>query len=226
MNTQGYFMYQFLDQENNFSSGTTGSYLGKKKVFNIGAGFNHQKNAMMRYADIISKDTVSESMNLFAIDVFYDAPVNKEKGTAYNLYACLSRYNYGTGFIRVAGADNSANGSSNTTNSFSKFNYGNAFPVIGTGNVAYLQTAYKLKDGLLGSQGTLQPFADLQYAKYDRLNDKMYVFDIGIHWLLYGNNSKVTLNYQNRPYFEQDANGALVQRARRGELVLQYQIAF
>ncbi|CAN5178583.1 hypothetical protein BH11BAC5_BH11BAC5_26730 [soil metagenome] len=226
MNTQGYFMYQFIDQENNFSSGTTGTYLGKKKVFNIGAGFNHQKNAMMRYGDLVAKDTVSEAINLFAVDVFYDAPVNKEKGTAYNLYACFSRYNYGTGFIRVTGANNPANGSYNTASSFSKFSYGNAFPVIGTGNVAYLQTAYKLKDRLLGNQGTLQPFADLQYAKYDRLNDQMYVFDIGVHWLLYGNNSKITLNYQNRPYFEQDTNGLLVQRSRRGELVLQYQISF
>jgi hypothetical protein len=54
----------------------------------------------------------------------------------------------------------------------------------------------------------------------------MYVFDIGVHWLLYGNNSKVTLNYQNRPYFEQDNNGLLVQHSRRDELELQYQIAF
>ncbi|MDB5276718.1 MAG: hypothetical protein JWR61_1673 [Ferruginibacter sp.] len=226
MNTQGYFMYQFLDQESNFSSGTTGTYLGRKKVFNIGAGFNHQKNAMMRYADVALKDTVGEAINLFAVDVFYDAPVSEEKGTAYNFYASFSRYNYGTGFIRVAGADNPANGSYNTGSTFSKLNFGNAFPVIGSGNVAYLQTAYKLKDRLFGNQGTLQPFADLQYAKYDRLSDRMYVFDIGLHWLLYGNNTKLTLNYQNRPYFEQDANGALVQRSRRGELVLQYQLSF
>jgi len=40
---QGYFMYQFLDQESNFGPGMAGSYLGKKKVFNIGAGFNYQQ---------------------------------------------------------------------------------------------------------------------------------------------------------------------------------------
>ena len=93
LNPQGYFMYQFLDQESNFGSGMPGSYLGKKRVFNLGAGFNYQKNAMFRYSNVATKDTVSEDMKLFAADVFYDVPLNKEKGTAYNLYACYSHYN-------------------------------------------------------------------------------------------------------------------------------------
>ena len=226
LNPQGYFMYQFLDQESNFGSGLAGSYLGKKRIFNIGAGFNYQKNAMFRYSNVAAKDTVSENMKLFAMDVFYDVPLNKETGTAYSLYACYSNYNYGTNFIRVSGADNPANGSSNTTNSFTKSNFGNAFPVIGTGNVEYIQTAYKFKDKLLGNQGTLQPYFDMQYANYERLSDPMYVFDIGVNWLIYGNNSKVTLNYQNRPYFAADATGALIQHSRFGEWVLQYQVSF
>ncbi len=54
----------------------------------------------------------------------------------------------------------------------------------------------------------------------------MYVFDIGVNWLIYGNNSKVTLNYQNRPFFSANSAGALVQSSRLGELVLQYQVMF
>lgn len=40
---QGYFMYQFFDKESNQLPYTVGSYLGKKRVFNIGAGFIYQK---------------------------------------------------------------------------------------------------------------------------------------------------------------------------------------
>ena len=110
--------------------------------------------------------------------------------------------------------------------SFDKYNYGNALPFLGTGNVEYVQTAYKFKDRLLKDLGTLQPYFDIQYANYERLADPMYVYDIGVNWLIDGNNSKVTLNYQNRPYFAQDALGALVQHSRLGEWVLQYQVSF
>jgi len=223
---QGYFMYQFFDQESNFSPAMAGSYLGKKRVFNIGAGFYSQRNAMFHYGDPVLKDTVNQNLNLFALDVFYDASLNKEKGTAFSLYSCFSSYNYGTNFIKVTGADNPANGSSKTATSFERSNYGSAFPYLGTGNVGYLQTAYKFRNRLLGDQGTLQPFVDLQYARYDRLKDAMYVFDIGVNWLIYGNNSKITLNYQNRPYFAPNASGDLVQNSRLGQWVIQYQVAF
>jgi hypothetical protein len=39
-------MYQFFDQEDNLLPYTTGSYLGKKKIVNLGAGFIYQPDAM------------------------------------------------------------------------------------------------------------------------------------------------------------------------------------
>jgi hypothetical protein len=223
---QGYFMYQFLDQESNFGPGTAGSYLGKKKVFNIGGGFYYQKNAMFHYGNVAAKDTIRQDLKLLALDVFYDAPLNKEKGMAVSVYACFSNYNYGANFIKVSGPDNPADGSAKTATTFERSNFGNAFPYLGSGNVGYIQTAYKMKDRLLRDQGTLQPFFDLQYSRYDRLKDAMYVFDVGVNWLIYGNNSKITLNYQNRPYFAPNATGDLVQNSRLGEVVVQYQVSF
>ncbi|MFN3876037.1 MAG: porin, partial [Flavobacteriales bacterium] len=35
----GYLMWQFLEQESNVLPFTVGTYVGTKKVFNIGAGF-------------------------------------------------------------------------------------------------------------------------------------------------------------------------------------------
>jgi hypothetical protein len=223
---QGYFMYQFFDQESNFGPGNAGGYLGKKKIFNLGAGFYYQRNAMFHYG-AVPFDTVQQSLKLFATDVLYDAPINKEKGTALSFYGCYSIYNYGKNFIRVAGPDNPATGSNKpNASSFDKSNYGNAFPYLGTGNIAYAQFAYKFKDRLLGDQGTLQPYAACQYSEYDRLKSAMIVFDAGVNWLIKDNNSKFTFNYQNRPYFAADNGGNLKEMSRKGEFVIQYQIAF
>jgi hypothetical protein len=224
---QGYFMYQFLDQESNLGPGTAGTYLGKKKIFNIGAGFYYQDQAMYRYKDRTKKDTLYEPIMLFAVDLFYDAPINKEKGTAFSLYACYSNYNYGQNFIKVSGPDNPATASSySVASTFNKANFGNAFPYLGTGNVYYLQTAYKFKDNLLKDQGTLQPYVNVQYAMYNRLNDPMLVWDLGLNWLIRGHSSKFTLDYQNRPYFVDDGKGHVKESSRKGQYVLQYQVAF
>jgi len=42
MSYGGYFEYQFLDQEANLLPFKVGTYVGTKRVFNIGAGFYHQ----------------------------------------------------------------------------------------------------------------------------------------------------------------------------------------
>ncbi|MBS1646533.1 MAG: hypothetical protein JST67_04270 [Bacteroidetes bacterium] len=239
---QGYFMYQFFDQESNFGPATAGTYLGKKKIFNIGAGFYYHKNAMMLNSQsVVGKpaDTVYQSIMLFAADIFYDAPLNKEKGNALSVYASYSNYNYGKNYIRLQGVANPANGANansntlpNSTNlvggpsSYDKQNYGNAIPYLGTGNVFYAQVGYKMKDSLLKKQGTLQFFANGQCALYQALASPMVVFDAGVNWLIKGQNSKLTLDYQNRPYFTENAQGQLTQTNRYGQVVLQYQISF
>ena len=223
---QGYFSYQFFDQESNFAPSMVGSYLGKKKVLNIGGGFYYMKNAMMLLGGTTGKDTLQQDLKLFALDLFYDTPINKEKGTAYSLYACYSNYNYGSNFVKVTGPDNPASGSNLGSTNFDKANYGNAFPYMGTGNVFYAQTAYKFRDSLLGKQGTIQPYIDGQYAIYKALSSPMFVYDLGVNWLINGNNAKITINYQNRPYFIEDSNGELKNIKRLSEFVIQYQVAF
>ncbi|MGZ3867283.1 MAG: hypothetical protein ACXVC2_12270, partial [Bacteroidia bacterium] len=109
---------------------------------------------------------------------------------------------------------------------FDKANYGNAFPYLGTGQAYYVQAGYKFKDNLLGDQGTLQIYSNAQICNYNRLDDMMYVFDSGINWLIRGHNSKFTLDYQNRPYFTENASGKLKESSRKSQIVLQYQVAF
>ena len=217
---QGYFSYQFLDQESNLTPYNTGSYLGQKRVFNIGAGFVTQADAMAHLTD--QGQTVTSPMNLFALDVFYDAPMNRETSSAITLYGGYFHYNFGPGYIRNLGVNNPANGVLTGQGSFN--GTGNAFPMIGTGSIAFGQAGYLLPKR---SDKTcqFQPYASLMLANYDRLASTMVNYDLGINLLVNGHGSKFSLNYQNRPIFGQaDASGLAPHTGSKGSVVLQYQI--
>ncbi len=217
---QGYISYQFFDKESSFGPGTTGTYLGKKRVFNIGAGFVQQSRAMWSRAstDVLS-DTLYHRLSLWAVDLFYDAPINKQTGTAVTIYTGYFNYDFGKGYLRNVAPMNPTNGLKNGALNGT----GNGVPIIGTGNTIYFQSGYKFKDNLLGESGTLQFYSAIQYSNYERLNEPMVLVDAGINWLIYGHNSKFTLNYQSRPVFSsQDAKVI----DRKGEWVLQYQVSF
>jgi len=218
---QGFFMFNFFDIEANTTPYMTGTYLGKKKIFNIEAGFISQKKATWTSPDA-GVTTDYHDMNLWSVALFYDGPVNIEKGTAISAYAGYFDLDYGTDYLRYNGIMNPASGITNGPFSASQ---GNAFPMFGTGNVVYTQIGYLFEKDLLGDGGTLMPYASLMSAGYDRLGDQMNVIDIGVNWLITGHSSKLTFDYQNRPVYE--AQGAeLIKSTRRGQFVLQYQISF
>lgn len=216
MQFNGYFMYQFKDQESNMTPYNTGTYLGKKKVFNIGAGFIYQKDAMWRLNETAT-DTLHSDLLHLAADIYYDAPVGS-KGQAVSLYASVTHADYGKDYLRNSGPMNPANGNNNTA---VLNGAGTAYPMFGTGTVAYLQAGYKFKDNLIGNT-TLMPYASVQYADYERLKDNMAYFDLGVNWLLAGHTSKFTVSYQDRPVF--NVNGDRF--TRKGAVIAQYQVFF
>ena len=101
-------MYQFLDQESNAGAGTVGSYLGRKRVFNIGGGVLYQPQGVWHTTQ--AGDTVRQAIKLFAVDVYYDAPLDAAKGTALTAYAGYFHYDFGPGYLRSNGVMNPANG--------------------------------------------------------------------------------------------------------------------
>ena len=91
----GYFEYGFLDAESNFLPYKVGTYLGTKKVFNVGAGFFLHPNGAVN-ADNLG--TLSgEDVSIFGLDAFYDAPLGT-KGAALTAYALYQNNNYGQNF--------------------------------------------------------------------------------------------------------------------------------
>lgn len=220
---QGYFNWQFMDQESNQIPYTQGTYLGKKRVFNIGAGFIYQPEAMRylggdglkRYAD----------MKLLAVDAYLDYALSKERQNAISVYAGFFNFDFGPGYLRSLGVMNDATGSNNAA--VKKISgFGNAFPMYGTGNVIYAQAGYLFKHNLFGRYGTLMPNADVMLGSYDRLSVPMLLFDVGVNYFMNGHNSKVSFNYQNRPVYMQDLLSKVNETGRKGMFVLQYQISF
>jgi hypothetical protein len=225
----GYFSYQFFDQEANLVPYNAGSYYGAKKVFNIGGGIQYQNQAVWHKELNISTgkvDTVSSNYMTGGIDVIYDAPLNKDKGTAISIYGAWMYSDYGKNYIRNFAPMNPGDSKSTFGGTYNSGG-GTSFPINGTGNTFYAQAGYKFKNNLLGSLGTLMPFATSQWSKYNNFQDWMITYDVGINWLLKGHNSKFTLDYSNRPFFTQNlVTDPIIQNRRKGAFILQYQVAF
>lgn len=218
MQYAGYLKYEFFEPESNKYSVHGGTYLGKKKVLSLGAGFKYQSDAL---CSLEQGEEVFHDMNLLAADLYLDFPINKEKGTALTSYLGFFEYDFGPNYTRLLGANNPTNGLDPELGTFSS--RGNSYPVIGTGTSVLYQIGYLFpKMGKNEEQGQLQPYGRMQYSDYDHLDDAMTAFDLGINWFLDGHLSKFSFNAQNRPIYDDLGNGLEIQD-RKWMFVLQYQ---
>ena len=218
LQTSAYVMYQFLDEESNLTPCMAGTYLGKKRVFNIGAGYQYQPKAMWHYEDINRTTVKKEALFNVAVDAFLDYPIGN-KGEAITIYAAAAHTDYGKNYLRNNGAMNPTNASVGA----SLNGGGNAFAMYGTGNVYHVQAGYLLPKYILGeNNGQLQPNADCTLAQYDLLKNNMVMWNVGANWLINAHQTKLSLNYQNRPIFSKID---YTQTTRKGMIVLQLQIA-
>lgn len=214
--TSSYVKYQFFEHESNKSAYQTGTYGNTKKVFNIGAGFQFQENAMSD-GDTSLASTNIYDMKHWAIDSFLNLPLaNDEAITAYLGYY---DYDFGKDYIRNVGANNPTTGGGTDFNGA-----GVAFPMIGTGTTWYMQFGYAFKESkILGESFVIQPNIAIQSSDWDALNDQMTVYDFGVNFLLNGKHStKFSLGYQHRPIFDATT---IQQKGYKGMAVLQYQIS-
>lgn len=219
----GYFDFQFLDKESNVLPFRVGTYVGTKKVFNIGAGFYHNTHGTKSVDGngLIEKHDIT----LLSADIFADLPIGlKARNMAFTAYGVFYNYNFGPNYWRTIGIMNTAAGfdpalpaADRTLNG-----PGDARMFIGTGNIAYVQA------GLLLPKGTknkirIQPFGAFTWKQLRYLDEPGSYFDIGANFFIDGHHAKITPQYSTRPlYFLR--NGQRVREGNRGELLLQLQI--
>ena len=211
-----YVKYQLKDKESQNTAWMPGTYLGKKEVFNIGLGGMYQPNSTWH---LIGHDTIPHSLKAFAMDLFYEKPIAKNKSiTGYLAYF---NYDFGKNFIRNIGINNPASGG---LLSESSNGAGNNAPVIGTGNTVYLQLGYLFPLDAFTNK-TFQPYGSFQYSQFKAYDEAVMIYNTGINFYLKGQDSKITLGYENRPVFTLFEN-SYTQSQRKGLWVLQYQIKF
>lgn len=92
----GYFSYNLWDQESNFLPFKVGTYLGGKKILNIGAGFFFHPNGNVRLG--VDDGLVGSDVTLLGVDVFYDNPIG-DNGSAVTFYAVAQFNDYGEDFL-------------------------------------------------------------------------------------------------------------------------------
>ncbi|MBQ4820959.1 porin [Aquimarina sp. MMG016] len=218
MQYAGYIKYEFLQPENNKYATHSGTYVGEKNILSIGTGFKYQSDALCSLDQGIEK---FHDLSLFAADAFLDVPINKNKGTALSAYLGFFEYDFGPNYIRSIGANNPTDGLDPVSASFN--GKGNSYPVIGTGTSILYQIGYLFpKMGKNLNTGQLQPYLRMQYSDFERLENPLTAFDLGINWFLKGHSSKISFNAQNRPiYFDRGKRPKT--EDRKWMFILQYQ---
>ena len=220
---QGYFDYQFLEQEANVLPFRVGTYAGTKKIFNIGAGFYHNSDAT-KSVDA-SANIQKHDITLLGVDAFADLSVgNKSKNMAVTAYSVFYNYNFGPNYWRTLGIMNTSTGfdpampvADRTINGF-----GDARMFVGTGNIFYTQAGFLLPKGKTNKM-RVQPFAAYTYKKFDFLDEGGSYFDAGSNFFIDGHNAKITAQYSTRPIYYL-RNGQRLKDGTKGEFLLQLQV--
>ncbi|QXP79313.1 MULTISPECIES: hypothetical protein [Winogradskyella] len=173
----GYFDYHFLDQESNFLPYKVGTYLGEKKVFNIGAGFFlHPEGSVIDTGTAIAPNLEGEDVSIFAVDAFYDTPIG-EDGSAITAYAVYQNSNYGKNYL---------------------------YSAYGTGSMLYGHVGYVLNGDKLKTR--FQPYLSYGTHSYDAVDDNRSTLGVGINAYMSGHNSKLTLEYMNQSFGSVDTS--------------------
>lgn len=190
-----YFKLQLLDKESHTLPYEVGTYLGKKKVFNIGVGQHWHPNG--------SQDADGEAADifLFGADIFADIPIGeKAEGGAVTAYAVFYNYDFGRdSVIRNVGIMNLGATQRSTPGAVTRFENGgsNSYASIGDGISVYGQFGYLFPGNVGGVQ--IQPYVTGQINAWDLYNDVAPVIEVGSNFYLYEHHAKFTLNYRARP---------------------------
>jgi hypothetical protein len=222
---QGYFQYQFWDIENNLLPFTVGTYLGTKKVFNLGVGAYYHPDAMWAAKPNVTTgrwDTVKHNQLFISADAFLDLPL--KKGYALTAYLNYNHFDMGPNYVRNIAIDNPTNGVVAAQSSFN--GSGNAMPTTGTGSIIYGQSGLLLPK--MGKLGKLQPYAAVTVSTFERLKDRDITPDFGLNWYLNGHSSKITFNYRARPVFKTADQtrpySDVILDSRKAEFSIQFQV--
>ncbi|SFC27684.1 hypothetical protein SAMN05421780_104101 [Flexibacter flexilis DSM 6793] len=208
----GYVEYQFLDSESNLLPFKVGTYLGTKKVFNVGAGFYTAPDGTRNLDNGAVK---KHDIKLFSADVFLDMPVGTKKA-AVTAYSVFYKYDFGPNYLRNLGIMNVGLADASFTGTKALAGAGNAQATIGTGSIWFTQVGYLLPTSQEKPKLRIQPFGSMAYKNFEALDKASTQFDLGVNWLIDGHHAKITTQYSTRPVYT-----ATDKYSSKGEFLMQ-----
>lgn len=175
---QGYVKYELWDAESNKLPYAVGTYLGKKKILNFGAGFLYHPNATIALNQDVSPNefattsladvTSTNDAVTFSADVFYDAPFEEGNadGMSLTAYATYMNFNYGENFVGARAS---------------------------TGQLVYAHAGLLLPK--FSDKGRLQPYIGYSWKDYEAFDNSGSQINAGFNWFINGHHAKLTLEY-------------------------------
>ena len=164
------------------------SYLGKKKVLTVGAGFFAHPNgaAIAKPTDEDPNALEGENVFIWSIDAFTELPFGS-KNAAFTGYLQYQSNNMGSNY-QLLGTSQS----------------------VFTGNVVYFQGGV-----LLPYSGAIawQPYVTVTQKGITALDGSATDFGIGINSLITGHHAKLSLEYRSTGFVNADASNRLILQA-------------
>ncbi|TFF37778.1 porin [Mucilaginibacter psychrotolerans] len=220
--TTGYATWQFFEKENNLLPYFTGTYVGTKKVFNIGAGYySSAEGTVTQAANSASSALIRHAINLWSVDAFADLPFGGKENWAFTGYSVFYHYDFGPNYLRYGSIMNeNVSAAPNYNGSTSQAGFGNAAPIIGTGTSWFTQIGLLLPKTILNGKTRFQTFGEYSRQKFDRFGNASFTYwSAGGNIYLDGHHARISLKYQTRPIVVADR-----QESSKGSFIIATQI--
>lgn len=174
----GYFNYQFFDQEDNTLPYFVGTYLGQRKIFNLGAGFfSHPKGSVSNLktgpaelGNTVVTSYQTSDVLIWAMDAFTELPFG-ERNAAVTGYLQFQSNDYGPNYQLLRNSQD-----------------------VFTGSVVYFHGGVLLPNN---GEDAWQPYMTFTNKSISAFKGNTTDFGVGINYLMAGHHSKLTLEYRN-----------------------------
>ncbi|MDO6431149.1 hypothetical protein Q4E93_11150 [Flavitalea sp. BT771] len=219
LSTTGYASWDIFEQENSLVPYTTGTYVGTRKVLNIGAGYYYSADGTSTQADNTSSSPlIKHDIAIWATDLFADIPFGgARKNWAITGYTVYYHDDFGPNYLRNGSIINENVGpAKGYAGAVSQAGFGNLAPIIGTGSSWFTQAGLLLPKTLLRTDAVrLQPFAEYSFQQFDRYGSAKFTWwSAGGNIYLDGHHARISIKYQTRPivvdHRQADSKGTFV----------------
>lgn len=192
----GYAYYQFFDTEKPVNPYLSGSYLGEKKIFNIGAGYNTTSKSTMSIDGMGNQKFHNNT--ILGLDAFAELPFRMGKYvSSISAYSVFYNYNMGPNYLRTNGVMNPGTANPAFNGMRALEGVGNSTALLGTGKVWFTQVGWLLPS--FANKLALQPFSGVTYKDFKAIPNSFVQYNVGTNLLIDKHHAKLSLQYSNQP---------------------------